>query len=83
MIWPQIDWALIGSGAILKRRGAVSGTATAAAIWTPGAIGAAVPWDRYESALMFSLVTFATLRYTRPLVSLADHTERPLGKQDK
>lgn len=57
----------IGGGAILKNDNQVSGTATAAAIWTTGAIGAAVAWQRFEIALVLSLVTFITLRFVKPL----------------
>ena len=52
----------IGGGAILKRGANVRGTATAASIWTTGAIGAAVVYGRYEIALVLSLTTFVTLR---------------------
>ena len=61
----------IGGGAILKRDNRVSGTATAAAIWTTGAIGAAVAYRRYEIALVLSMMTFATLRFMLPLKSVA------------
>ena len=57
----------IGGGAILKSRGNVTGTATAASIWTTGLIGIAVAGDRYEIALLLSLITFVTLRYVRSL----------------
>ena len=53
----------IGGGAILKEKGNVAGTATAASIWSTGAIGMAVAWDRFEIALTLSLMTFVTLRY--------------------
>lgn len=53
----------IGGGAILKDRGSVSGTATAASIWNTGAIGTAVAWDRFEIALLLSALNFATLRF--------------------
>ena len=52
----------IGGGAILKSRGSVAGTATAASIWTTGLIGIAVAADRFEIALLLSLMTFITLR---------------------
>lgn len=52
----------IGGGSILKERGSVSGTATAASIWNTGAIGAAVAWGRFELALVLSVINFATLR---------------------
>lgn len=51
----------IGGGSILKDRGNVSGTATAASIWNTGAIGAAVAWNRYEIAIALALVNFLLL----------------------
>ncbi len=42
----------IGGGAILKDRGTVHGTATAASIWNTGAIGAAAAFRRYEIAIV-------------------------------
>ena len=59
----------IGGGAILKDRGTVHGTATAASIWNTGAIGAAVAFGRYEIALVLSVINFATLRLLSPLKS--------------
>ena len=53
----------IGGGAILKDRGTVAGTATAASIWNTGAIGVAVAWGRYEIAIALSLLNFLTLRF--------------------
>ncbi|MBT8085607.1 MAG: MgtC/SapB family protein [Woeseia sp.] len=57
----------IGGGAILKNNGSVSGTATAATIWITGLIGMAVALDRYEVAVLMSLISFLTLRYVRYL----------------
>jgi len=51
----------IGGGAILKDGGTVSGTATAASIWTTGAIGIAVAFQRYEIAILLCIMTFVTL----------------------
>ena len=51
----------IGGGAILKSGGNVSGTATAASIWTTGLIGIAVAAGRFEIAVLLSALTFATL----------------------
>lgn len=53
----------IGGGAILKKEGGVSGTATAASIWITGAIGAAVAFRRYEIAVVLCVVTFLTFRF--------------------
>jgi putative Mg2+ transporter-C (MgtC) family protein len=57
----------IGGGAILKERGSVTGTATAASLWNTGAIGTAVAYGRYEIALVLSVINFATLRLLTPL----------------
>lgn len=51
----------IGGGAILKSGGTVSGTATAASIWTTGLIGIAVAADRFEIAILLSFIMLATL----------------------
>lgn len=56
----------IGGGAILKGEGVVHGTATAASLWSTGAIGAAVGLQRYELAALLSLMTFLTLHYVKP-----------------
>lgn len=61
----------IGGGAILKHAGGASGTATAAALWATGAIGAAVGYGLYDIALILSLVTYATLRWTARLKDAA------------
>ena len=53
----------IGGGAILKSGKVVTGTATAVSLWTTGAIGIAVARQRYEIALLLSLLTFATLQF--------------------
>ena len=55
----------IGGGAILKSN--VQGTATAASIWNTGLIGMAVAFDRYEIAIVMSLINFVLLRYVRRL----------------
>jgi putative Mg2+ transporter-C (MgtC) family protein len=55
----------IGGGAILKSKGSVTGTATAASIWNTGLIGMAVAFQRYEIALLMSLINFMTLRFVR------------------
>ncbi len=62
----------IGGGAILKHRGAVTGTATAAALWATGAIGMAVAVRRIEIALVLMLVTFGTFRLLSPIKEEAE-----------
>lgn len=66
----------IGGGAILKDKGTVRGTATAASIWNTGAIGAAVAFRRYEIAIVLSLINFATLRLLTPLKQELQDTDR-------
>ena len=57
----------VGGGAILKKGDTVRGTATAVSIWNTGAIGAAVALERYEIAIVLSVVNFLTLRLLTPL----------------
>lgn len=52
----------IGGGAILVGKASIRGTATAASLWSTGAIGAAVGLGAYETALVLSIATFVTLR---------------------
>lgn len=65
----------VGGGAILKDKGAVSGTATAASIWNIGIVGAAVGFGMYHIAATLCLVNYLTLRFLLPrkrVVSPAD-----------
>ena len=57
----------IGGGSILKEKGGVSGTATAASIWNTGAIGASVAWGRLEIGIVLSVINFLTLRFASQL----------------
>jgi putative Mg2+ transporter-C (MgtC) family protein len=57
----------IGGGAILKQDRYVTGTATAASIWITGAVGAAVAWNRFEIAVLLSIINFLTLRLGKRL----------------
>lgn len=57
----------IGGGAILKRKGHVEGTATAASLWATGAVGMAVAYSRLDIALSVSLIVFLTLRLLTPI----------------
>lgn len=56
----------IGSGAILKTRDGVQGTATAASILSTAAVGAAVAYDAYDIAVALSVANFAVLRWLAP-----------------
>ena len=57
----------IGGGAILQLKNSVRGTATAASIWSTGAIGVAVGLESYDVAVIISLFTFLSLRLLLPL----------------
>lgn len=59
----------IGGGAILRMKESVRGTATAASLWTTGAMGTAVGLGAYDVAVVLSLVTMATLWLLSPLKS--------------
>ncbi len=65
----------IGGGAILKTKNRVSGTATAASLWSTGAIGAAVAFHRYEIAVVVSLISFFTLAFVSQLKSETHATD--------
>ena len=62
----------IGGGAILKHGGRVQGTATAASLWSTGAIGLAIASHRIEIALLISAMTFFTLRFLKPIAAKGD-----------
>ena len=57
----------IGGGAILKEKGGVSGTATAASIWNTGAIGVAVAFGKLEIASVLAVLNYLTLLLFTPL----------------
>lgn len=65
----------IGGGAILKTKGSVIGTATAASLWLGGGIGLAVAFGRYEIAILLSAINFLTLRYVKQLKKDPDEPE--------
>ena len=57
----------VGAGAIMKESGDIHGVATAAAIWTTGAIGAAVAYGDFVLAVSVSLLSLFILGVTRKL----------------
>ncbi|MBW4653299.1 MAG: MgtC/SapB family protein [Kaiparowitsia implicata GSE-PSE-MK54-09C] len=57
----------IGGGAILKEGVNVRGTATAASVWSTGALGVAVAYAQYEVAVLISAFNYATLRFLTPI----------------
>ena len=66
----------IGGGAILKDGPSVKGSATAASIWNAAVIGAAVATERYEVAIILSLLNLFTLRVLLPLKNRLDRTNQ-------
>jgi putative Mg2+ transporter-C (MgtC) family protein len=66
----------IGGGAIVKEGGTAHGTATAAAIWATGAIGAAVAFHRYEIAVLVAFLNFFTLSVFKPIKGLIRNKHR-------
>jgi putative Mg2+ transporter-C (MgtC) family protein len=70
----------IGGGAILRGRGSVYGTATAASIWNTGVLGAAVATSRYEVAILLSLMNLITLHLLLPLKERLDRRAKKRPK---
>ena len=58
----------IGAGAIVKHGGDVRGVATAAAVWTTGAIGVAVAYGYYAIAVSLSAINLVILDLSWRLV---------------
>jgi putative Mg2+ transporter-C (MgtC) family protein len=56
----------VGGGAILKSQGDVHGTATAASIWTFGAVGASVAQNRYLIAFFLAALNLLALHVLLP-----------------
>lgn len=56
----------VGGGAIFKSDDGVQGTATAASLWNTAAIGIAVAYERYEIAIILSVVSFIILQFSDP-----------------
>ena len=70
----------VGGGAILRDGVTIKGTATAASVWSAGAIGAAVAMNRFGLALMLTLLNLLVLNALLPLKNKLDrvkHDERP------
>jgi putative Mg2+ transporter-C (MgtC) family protein len=64
----------VGAGAILKDRGGVHGTATAASVWNVGIIGAAAGLEMFHVAVVLALVNFLTLKYMKQQDAQFDRT---------
>jgi putative Mg2+ transporter-C (MgtC) family protein len=74
----------IGGGAILRDKGNVRGTATAASIWNTGVLGAAVAQDRIVLAAALSLINLFALRVLLPFkLKLDQRREARLVEKEK
>ncbi len=73
----------IGGGAILVGKMGTRGTATAASIWATGAIGAAVGLGSYDTAIVLSVATFATLRLMTNFKAPENPVHLPLNPSDQ
>ena len=51
----------------VKEGANVTGTATAASMWNTGAIGVSVAFNRYEIAIVLSLINFLILQFASPI----------------
>lgn len=71
----------IGGGAILKEGVTVRGTATAASVWSTGALGAAVAYAQYDVAILISVVNYLTLRFLTPIEKQVGKSDRPAKGQ--
>lgn len=54
----------IGGGSIIKKGGRADGTATAAGIWLTGAIGLSVAYQRYEIAIVLSIIGYLIFQFS-------------------
>jgi putative Mg2+ transporter-C (MgtC) family protein len=63
----------LGGGAILKSNGSVQGMATAASIWSAGAIGMAAAYGQWEVAVVLSLMNALTLRFGTEVKEAVGH----------
>jgi len=73
----------IGGGAILKDGGTVHGTATAASIWNAGVIGSAVAMQRYEIAIVLTVLNLFALRALLPLKNWIDRRRDQENQQSQ
>ena len=73
----------IGGGAILRLKDSVKGTATAASLWTTGAIGVSVGLGSYDVAVMLSAVTVVTLWFLSPIKKLVESGKDESALEEK
>lgn len=73
----------IGGGAILRMKDSVKGTATAASLWSTGAVGTAVGLGSYDVAVVLALITMITLWVLSPLKSEIDRERDKLIRDEE
>lgn len=75
----------IGAGAIIKQAHDVHGLATAAAVWTTGAIGASVAYEYYPLAIALSAFNLIVLDVSWRLAERAknalENDDEPAGEE--
>lgn len=57
----------LGGGAILKLEKSVKGTATATTLWGTGSLGVACAFDRFDLAILISILMFLSLTAFKPI----------------
>ena len=70
----------VGAGAILKEKGGVHGTATAASVWNVGIVGAAAGLEMFHVSVVLALINYLTLKYMKQpdrYVNSSGHTTPP------
>jgi putative Mg2+ transporter-C (MgtC) family protein len=66
----------IGGGAILRDKGSITGTATAASIWNVGIVGAAVGFGVFHIAIVLTVINLLTLKILAPVKGRLDADQR-------
>lgn len=73
----------IGGGAILKDDRSVHGTATAASVWNTGAIGTAIGFYHYDTAVILALLNLAILWFLTRVKRWMGMADEEQSKQDE
>ena len=68
----------LGGGAILKHNGDVTGMATAASIWSAGAIGMTAAYEQWEVGIALSVINLLCLRFGSKLKEKVETTDEKL-----
>lgn len=73
----------VGGGAILKQKDGVEGTATAAAVWSTGAIGAAAAYGRFDIGIAVAVLNFLVFRLLTPLKEIVHDEPAETAQEEK